>query len=69
MRRAIMRKISCLVSVLVVLGLSACGNKEYSRTPVDATRNSAMQIEETASDTETETNSIETTKNNKNRKE
>lgn len=69
MRRAIMRKISCFVSVLVVLGLCACGNKEDSMTPEDATRNSAMQIEETASDTETETNSIETTENNEDRKE
>ena len=51
MRRAIMRKISCLVSVLVVLGLCACGNKEDSMTPV------------------TETNSIETTENNEDRKE
>lgn len=69
MRRVIMRKISCLVSVLVVLGLCACGNKEDSMAPVDATGNSAVQIEETASDTETETNSIKTTENNEDRKE
>ena len=50
MRRAIMRKISCLVLVLVVLGLCACGNKEDSMTPV------------------TETNSIDTTENNEDRK-
>jgi len=37
MRRAIMRIISCLVSVLVVLGLCACGNKEDSTTPVTET--------------------------------
>ena len=37
MRRAIMRKISCLVLVLVVLGLCACGNKEDSMTPVTET--------------------------------
>ena len=65
MRRAIMRKISCLVLVLVVLGLCACGNKEDSMTPVTETNS----IETTASDTETETNSIETTENNEDRKE
>ena len=37
MRRAIMRKISCLVLALVVLGLCACGNKEDSTTPVTET--------------------------------
>ena len=48
-----MRKISCLIAVLVVLGLCACGKKEDSLTPVDATMNSAPQIEETTPDTET----------------
>ena len=61
MRRAIIRKIGCLVSVLVVLGLCACGNKEDSMTSVDTAGNSAMQIEENSSDTEIEINSIETT--------
>ena len=58
MRRVIMRKISCLVSVLVVLGLCACGKKEDSLTPVDATMNSAPQIEETTSATETNSRDI-----------
>lgn len=42
MRRAIMRKISCLVLVLVVLGLCACGNKEDSMTPVTETNSIEM---------------------------
>ena len=61
MRRVVMRKISCLVAVLLVLGLCACGKKEDSMTPADATKNSAPQIEEPASDTETETNSRDIT--------
>lgn len=48
-----MRKISCLLATLLVLELCACGNKEDSMTPVDATRNSAPQIEETTPETET----------------
>ena len=43
MGRAIMRKISCLLAALLVLGLCACGNKVESVTPVDATMSSAPQ--------------------------
>lgn len=52
-----MRKISCLLVVLLVLGLCACGKKEDSMTSVDATTNSAPQIEEATPDTGRETNS------------
>ncbi|MGN0142729.1 MAG: PQQ-binding-like beta-propeller repeat protein [Roseburia sp.] len=55
-----MKKISCLVAGLLVLGLCACGNKEDSMMPVDSTMNSDSQ-KETTYDTETETNSMDIT--------
>lgn len=61
MGRAIMRKISCLLAALLVLGLCACGNKVESVTPVDATMSSAPQEEDPVAAAETETNRIDIT--------
>lgn len=41
-----MKKISCLIALLLVLGLCACGNKEVSVSSVDSVANSAVQKEE-----------------------
>lgn len=59
-RSVIMKKISCLIAVLLIIGLCACGNKEEPMTSVDSATNLGFQ-EETASDMETETNSTDRT--------